>query len=52
MKPPTYLAEAVADQLHHHRDPFDRLLVVQAHIENLTLLSVDPFFSSYEVTLL
>lgn len=44
-------AEAVADLPLHHRDPFDRLLVVQAQIENLTVLSVDPFFSRYDVAL-
>lgn len=29
---------------HPHRDPFDRLLAVQAKIENLILVSGDPFF--------
>lgn len=40
-----------ADLPLHHRDPFDRLLVVQAQIENLTVLSVDPFFACYDVAL-
>jgi PIN domain nuclease of toxin-antitoxin system len=31
----------------HHRDPFDRMLVAQARIESLTLVSVDPAFRDY-----
>ena len=34
---------------HHHRDPFDRLLVAQARLEGLTLLSADPNFGRYDV---
>lgn len=33
----------------HHRDPFDRLLIAQASIENMTLLSVDNAFTAYDV---
>lgn len=33
----------------HHRDPFDRLLVVQAAAEALTLLTPDPAFRPYGV---
>ena len=33
----------------HHRDPFDRLLVSQAHVEELTVLTRDPEFGAYEV---
>ena len=36
----------------HHRDPFDRLLIAQARHENLTLVSRDPRFSAYPITLL
>ena len=36
----------------HHRDPFDRLLIAQAIHENLTLVSSDPKFSAYPVSLL
>lgn len=36
----------------HHRDPFDRLLVAQARIERLTLVSCDKHFASYGVPLL
>jgi PIN domain nuclease of toxin-antitoxin system len=34
----------------HHRDPFDRLLAVQALAEDLSLVSVDPVFRRYGVT--
>jgi PIN domain nuclease of toxin-antitoxin system len=32
-----------------HRDPFDRLLAAQAMAENLTLVTRDPAFSSFDV---
>lgn len=35
----------------HHRDPFDRLLIATAQLENLTLVSADPRFARYEVAL-
>ena len=36
----------------HHRDPFDRLLIVQAQIEGLTLVTVDRAFRRYDVRVL
>jgi PIN domain nuclease of toxin-antitoxin system len=33
----------------HHRDPFDRLLVAQAQVENMTLVSADPGFDPYGI---
>lgn len=33
----------------HHRDPFDRMLIAQAQVEGLTILSVDRHFSAYDV---
>jgi PIN domain nuclease of toxin-antitoxin system len=36
----------------HHRDPFDRLLVAQARLEGLTLVTRDPVFRGYDVPLL
>ena len=36
----------------HHKDPFDRLLIAQANIENATLVSNDPVFRNYQVKLL
>jgi PIN domain nuclease of toxin-antitoxin system len=31
----------------HHRDPFDRLIIAQSKVENLTLLYTDPIFIQY-----
>ncbi|HEY6804879.1 MAG TPA: type II toxin-antitoxin system VapC family toxin [Pyrinomonadaceae bacterium] len=36
----------------HHKDPFDRLLIAQAHEDDLTLVSTDTQFSLYSVKLL
>ena len=33
----------------HHRDPFDRLLIAQARVEGLTLLTRDRTFRKYGV---
>jgi PIN domain nuclease of toxin-antitoxin system len=48
---PVYLSHTlrVADLPHHHRDPFDRLLVAQALVEKLPLMSADPEISRYPV---
>jgi PIN domain nuclease of toxin-antitoxin system len=42
-------AERVAALPAHHRDPFDRLLVAQAEVEGLTLVTRDPVFGRYDV---
>jgi len=39
----------VAELERHHRDPFDRLLVAQAQIEGLVLMTADPVFDRYDV---
>jgi len=36
----------------HHRDPFDRVLVAQAQLEDMTLVSADPALASYDVALI
>jgi len=36
----------------HHKDPFDRLLIAQALIENLVILTRDPEFLPYGVSIL
>ncbi|MFM8352973.1 MAG: type II toxin-antitoxin system VapC family toxin, partial [Actinomycetales bacterium] len=36
----------------HHRDPFDRMLIAQALVERLTVVSRDRIFSKYGVSLL
>jgi len=33
----------------HHRDPFDRMLIAQAQIENMEIISSDRQISLYEV---
>lgn len=33
----------------HHRDPFDRLLIAQAQLEGLPILTSDPAFAFYDV---
>ncbi|MPY90560.1 MAG: PIN domain-containing protein [Luteitalea sp.] len=39
----------VASLAFHHRDPFDRVLVAQALLERLAIVSVDPAFRRYGV---
>ncbi len=34
----------------HHRDPFDRLIVAQAMVEGVPLVSADSAFDAYRVT--
>jgi len=36
----------------HHRDPFDRMLIAQAAVENLTIVTRDSHFADYGVPLL
>src|SRR5215510_9032535 len=33
----------------HHRDPFDRLLIAQALVEQISIVSADPAFDAYPV---
>lgn len=40
-------AAAVLDLPPHHRDPFDRLLVAQAQVEGITLLTADATVARY-----
>ena len=42
-------AAAVESLPMHHRDPFDRLLIAQAMIEQVEIVSIDPAFDSYPV---
>ncbi|MDZ8030495.1 type II toxin-antitoxin system VapC family toxin [Nostoc sp. DedSLP04] len=41
-----YALEAL---LSHHRDPFDRILIAQAIVEKMPLLSIDTVFDAYPV---
>ncbi len=36
----------------HHDDPFDRMLIAQAMLEHLSLVSRDAVFEKYDVSLL
>lgn len=36
----------------HHDDPFDRMLIAQAQLESLVLVSRDAAFAAYEVSVL
>jgi len=36
----------------HHRDPFDRMLIAQAQVEEMTLVSADSLFKQYNVSIL
>jgi len=45
-------AEHVADLPDLHRDPFDRILVAQARVENLAIITADRAVGSYEVSVI
>ena len=36
----------------HHRDPFDRLLIAQANLEGMTIITADRIFEQYPVPVL
>lgn len=40
---------AVADLPFHHNDPFDRLLIAQARVNGLRILTADPMLEKYDV---
>ncbi len=35
---------------HHHRDPFDRMLIAQSLAEGISLVSADPVFDQYGIS--
>jgi PIN domain nuclease of toxin-antitoxin system len=41
--------EQLAQLPMHHRDPFDRMLIAQARVEGMALVSVDGAMASYDV---
>ena len=43
---------ALQDLSPHHKDPFDRLLIAQANVEDAVLVSHDSLFVNYPVHLL
>jgi PIN domain nuclease of toxin-antitoxin system len=42
-------AALVANLPFHHRDPFDRLLVAQAQVEQMAVISKDEAFDAYAI---
>ncbi len=42
---------AVHDLPNHHKDPFDRMLIAQATVEKLTLITGDPVMTQYGIPL-
>lgn len=45
-------AEHAAALPSHHRDPFDRMLIAQAQLEGLTLVTHDKLLEAYDVKIL
>ena len=45
-------ALAAGDLPLHHHDPFDRMLIAQAQLESLTIVTRDRRFAAYDVALL
>ena len=43
-------AEAVVSLPHHHKAPFDRMLIAQSIVEDVALVSSDEAFDAYSVT--
>ena len=43
---------AIKQLPHHHKDPFDRILIAQAIHERLTIVSRDRIFNSYDVAII
>lgn len=36
----------------HHKDPFDRMLITQAQHDQLPVMTADPLFTQYEISLI
>ena len=45
-------AFAAANLPRHHEDPFDRMLIAQGQLEDLTIVTRDPAFRAYGVAIL
>ncbi len=44
-------ADALGALPHHHRDPFDRMLIAQAQFEGLSLVTRDNRFDPYGISI-
>ena len=40
------------DPRRHHRDPFDRLLVAQAQLTGVPLMTADPKIAQYDIEMI
>lgn len=49
---PHVLAVKELPNYQDHKDPFDRILISQAKVENLTLITSDPKIWKYKITML
>jgi PIN domain nuclease of toxin-antitoxin system len=45
-------SQAIQDLPLYHRDPFDRILVVQAQLEGMSLVSGDETIKKYDLTII
>jgi PIN domain nuclease of toxin-antitoxin system len=45
-------AELAGSLPRHHGDPFDRLIIAQAQLERLPIMTADPHFRMYDVEVL
>lgn len=45
-------AYAVGELSAYHRDPFDRILIAQAKVEGLTIVTRDDHFKKYKVSII
>ena len=45
-----HLSRLESMPLRNHRDPFDRLLIAQAIVEQIPIVSADEVFDEYEIT--
>lgn len=45
-------ARQVRSLPHHHGDPFDRMLVAQAQLERLPIVTADAAFDDYDVVVI
>lgn len=44
--------EPIGSMPYHHRDPFDRMLVAQAVVDGLTIITADRKMTEYQVALM
>ena len=48
---PTHI-DVIRTLPHHHRDPFDRMIIAQAIVEGLTVVTRDRRFPAYDIEVL